>query len=666
MSALEVLDTALGPRLLASAYGGAHLLRFDVSSGVPAFEADQSLTLSAPAPGTRGEFDYLTLGGARLALFDNTDAATGLYGVSAAGHLTAPGAITGDLAGRGALSATVALQSGGTDYLFAANAETQRLETFALSAGALDYRTGIATGALRDITAAQAGGTDFIVATPAGIQEIRAYRVSPDGSLALSDTVGPAAGVFLQDATVLRTVDHLGKTFVFVGATGSSSITVLELNGDGQFLTTDHIVDDQGTRFQGLTELEVIAHGHHVFLVAGGSDRGFSLFSLLPGGKLFHHETVADTAETALTSLAALALTSWNGTLSVFATSETETGLTRFAAGLDDLGSVIYGGTTPETLVGTSRDDILSGGAGNDDLSGGAGRDILRDGTGTDRLTGGDGQDVFQLAFDGATDRIMDFDPSADSLDLSAFPLFHGPVQLVIKPTDWGAKITYQGNTTEIYTASGTTLSAETLRALDMTNLTRLGGTEASYGFKEVSADLEPARGGPSLETLRAVAEADLEEADAPFAPTGAASVVPETDPVAPAFSQQQRSRDLEADRPEVTSDQGLLGTPADDFLLGGAGDDWLDGAGGDDRLRGGGGSDRFVFGDASGHDRVEDFFPGTDRIDLSASLFLSAFSDLVMSQDGADTHVLLSAEASVRLSGVSTNDLSAGDFLFA
>ncbi|WP_439618985.1 M10 family metallopeptidase C-terminal domain-containing protein [Shinella sp.] len=93
-------------------------------------------------------------------------------------------------------------------------------------------------------------------------------------------------------------------------------------------------------------------------------------------------------------------------------------------------------GNDADLLIGSSHANTLSGGAGNDALvglagkdrlNGGAGNDWLDGGTGADILTGGSGADtfVFRSAADiglaaGTRDRITDFEPGRDGIDLSA------------------------------------------------------------------------------------------------------------------------------------------------------------------------------------------------------------------------------------------------------
>jgi serralysin len=69
-----------------------------------------------------------------------------------------------------------------------------------------------------------------------------------------------------------------------------------------------------------------------------------------------------------------------------------------------------------------------------------------------------------------------------------------------------------------------------------------------------------------------------------------------------------------------------LDGGAGSDQLFGSSGPDTLTGGTGDDRLSGGGGADRFVFNSASDSpwsatgDRIQDFQPGIDKIDLSGA----------------------------------------------
>ena len=69
----------------------------------------------------------------------------------------------------------------------------------------------------------------------------------------------------------------------------------------------------------------------------------------------------------------------------------------------------LYGDLGNDDLFGSVGRDYLYGGIGNDSLAGGAGNDVLK---------GGLGADTFVLQSGGGVDRITDFDPSIDRIDL--------------------------------------------------------------------------------------------------------------------------------------------------------------------------------------------------------------------------------------------------------
>ena len=88
--------------------------------------------------------------------------------------------------------------------------------------------------------------------------------------------------------------------------------------------------------------------------------------------------------------------------------------------------ALIDGGGGNDTLIGSAMADTLSGNAGNDSLTGGGSADRLIGGLGSDTLEGGAGADrfVYLAALESRTgslaDRIVDFTPGSDRIDLSA------------------------------------------------------------------------------------------------------------------------------------------------------------------------------------------------------------------------------------------------------
>ena len=88
---------------------------------------------------------------------------------------------------------------------------------------------------------------------------------------------------------------------------------------------------------------------------------------------------------------------------------------------------ILTGGKGRDLIDGAAGRDTLSGNRGDDRLFGGGHADLLSGGTGADTLTGGRGADSFVFyapgespAAPGARDRITDFRPGLDEIDLAA------------------------------------------------------------------------------------------------------------------------------------------------------------------------------------------------------------------------------------------------------
>lgn len=85
----------------------------------------------------------------------------------------------------------------------------------------------------------------------------------------------------------------------------------------------------------------------------------------------------------------------------------------------------LFGGAGDDRIIGGNGADRLVGNGGDDNLRGGPGQDQIIGGHGQDRLWGGTGADVFVFravedsAADAPSDRILDFEPGVDRIDLS-------------------------------------------------------------------------------------------------------------------------------------------------------------------------------------------------------------------------------------------------------
>ena len=109
-------------------------------------------------------------------------------------------------------------------------------------------------------------------------------------------------------------------------------------------------------------------------------------------------------------------------------------------------------------------------------------------------------------------------------------------------------------------------------------------------------------------------------------------------------------------------SDDVILGARGNDAIFGGAGDDIIDSGAGNDYLVGEGGADLFVFGDGDGHDTIDGFEIGVDSLEISG-VRIDNLSDIspLLSQDGQDVLIGLSAQQSIRLVNTSLDDVLNG-----
>ena len=110
-----------------------------------------------------------------------------------------------------------------------------------------------------------------------------------------------------------------------------------------------------------------------------------------------------------------------------------------------------------------------------------------------------------------------------------------------------------------------------------------------------------------------------------------------------------------------------LVGGTSADFLEGKAGADILEGGAGNDTIATGEGADTVVFSNGDGHDTIQDFQNGEDKIDLSGFDNLSRKS-VTARQDGDDVVIEFRGHPndSIRLLDFDLQDLDADDFIYS
>lgn len=329
---------------------------------------------------------------------------------------------------------------------------------------------------------------------------IASYMLNAEGTPSLVSEHSAATSLPVGTPTKLASGKVGNQTFVIMASAGSSSLTVFAVDAQGTLTPTDHILDNKFTRFSNATELTTVEHLGRLYVIAGGSDDGLSLFTVLPDGTLVHLDTVWDTNTTALQNVAALEATVVNGQIVVFATSETELGITQYTIDPDPAGVTLIGGGAGDTLTGGTDSDIIHGGLGDDVLVGAGGADLLSDGAGADTLTGGAGADVFILSADDDLDTITDFDPAEDSLDLSRYRMLYDASQLDVTSTSWGAILTYRNEVLHVYRAGGGSLDASHFQTPDILTVDR-----PPNGFEFIPGNLDGTptdSSPPEIETI--------------------------------------------------------------------------------------------------------------------------------------------------------------------
>lgn len=458
------------------------------------------------------------------------------------------------------------------------------------------------------ITTAQVGNSRFVLT--AGREEVgvSAFRVDGDnGPPQATASIGTNNGLGLFSVPVgLEVTEVAGRSFVVVATAPQSgsgaALSVLELTDTGALSVTDHVLDNQATRFGSVTGLSVTSHGAWSYVAVAGGDGGLSIFSLLPSGRLVHLETLVSTLEATIPAVSGVALAVAGDRLSVMLGISNSPDLIEVEADLSNQGDLFSGTASSDQLTGGALNDILDAGQGSDTVMGGAGDDILSDGSGIDVLTGGSGADLFVLSADSAPDEITDFTPGVDRLDLSAWAFLYEPTQLTVASQSWGARVTYRTETLDIYSASGATLSVEHVSAafeqtFDRPPLVLIGSSPETQAAQSLV-------GSPESDTITAGEGADTVDAgenrDLVFLEGGA---------------------DKFLDIPQA-------GLPGSDTVFGGAGDDTIAGWGGDDEFDGESGND-LIYG-GNGNDTI---FGGADN----DAILSGPGNDSVVGDEGND-----------------------------
>jgi Ca2+-binding RTX toxin-like protein len=401
------------------------------------------------------------------------------------------------------------------------------------------------------------GAQTFIGTASALENGVNLARVTNAG-LSQAGALGPAEYLPIGTPQDMDVVQRFGETHLVLASSGSSSLTTISVASGGVPLLSDHILDDATTAIGGARTLDTVRQGSLVYVASGGDEGGVSLFTMLPGGRLVHLDTLADDNFLSLERVTSVELSVAGSALQIFVASVLADDITRLSFDISAQGTVVFADGAGGGAFGTQLNDQVIGTDVSEALSGDAGDDILLDGSGVDTLTGGPGADLFVFAADGVTDLVTDFERGIDKLDLSAFDFLYSIDQLTLTPELDGATLTHGNETVRVFTSDGAPLTLEDLSTEDILNVDRPPFLATA---QELSGGAGPdtLTGGFGNDTIRG-AEGDDE----------------------------------------------LIGNGGNDSLEGGIGADQIDGGVGEDTLRGqedgdtlaGGNGSDIIFGD--------------------------------------------------------------------
>lgn len=661
--------------------GGISVYKLDGSGGLARLSDSSYFSVSGVGI---GHFDMISLDGdLRLVLTGTGNGGLLRYGIASDGDLSGSAQVSLPGVGTGQETPTaVATQTltDGKSALYMVDGDTGLLSAWLSDGqGGLTGQANVSgqsaavhlTGVVA-LTPVTVGGNAYLLAADSSAQGVRAYRIDTEtGALQAIGSLGASNGLGIATPTAMEVISAHGASWVILAASGSGSLSVMRLAANGQLTATDHVLDTLATRFAGVSALKVVEVNGHVFVLAGGSDDGISLFSLLPDGRLVHMQTLVHATGLGLENVTSIEAIQVGNELQIFVTSGAAAGISQLTLPLGDLGAVIQASQAGSGQTrGSGAGDLILGRSGQDWLMGQDGDDILVSSQAGGVLTGGNGADTFVLCPTTGTLRISDFQPGLDRLDLTQFPMLRSISQLELQSTDTGIRVTYGTTTIEILSRRG-----DTLKAADLW----------PNGFETPDRALIPS--GPVVRVTYGTTANDIltqgAGRDKIFGLGGSDEIRAGTgnDRLFGGFGADRlyggKGHDtLKGGKGADTLNGGwgrdtllggagrdtLNGGPLRDILKGGNKADTLTGGKGDDLLTGGRGADVFVFATGFGADRITDFNPEVDHIRITAAGV--GFDDLTFIRQGAGT-LIDTSTGTILLTGVLPGELSDSDFVF-
>ncbi|MFZ0096899.1 MAG: calcium-binding protein [Gemmobacter sp.] len=597
--AVRVVDGAV--QVFTATRAGGGLLSFTLTGAGDGLElVDQQLTDAGTRLSAAPALSILTYDGtARLLVTGGYSSALGGWNLGGDGSMGAGFSLARGPVG--VFSAHDQIRLGGADVIAVVRAGGETIELWQLGAKSRLARIGQAE-LFHDRSDAQGvvgladvivGGNLYLLSLSNAEESLRAWRVSDTGAITAVSQVGAGAGLGIAAPTDLQIVQAFGRSYAVVAAAGSSSISIVALEDDGQMRLADHVIDTRETRFQSVQAVATAQVAAQVFLFAGGADGGVQAFRMLPDGRLITAGQIITSAEVGLQRIIAIETIVIDGRIELVIGRE-GAGIVRLRFDPGDLAPVTMGGNGDDAISGDARGDLLWGGAGDDTLSGGAGDDVLVDGAGADLLIGGEGADHFVLSGDGQGDTIKGFDPTKDQIDLSDWGRIYSVQSLDISEMAGVITIRWRDELLVLHAAEGVTLRPSHFTSGGLFGLWHLTTPSVIAGRRiEGTAAAETLTGFGGADTLVGSVGPDL------LIGGSGRDVVDYSEMTAGVRASlagaPQAMLAGQADRYDSVED--LLGSGFDDWLAGDDNGNRLGGRAGADTLLGGGGADRLVGG---------------------------------------------------------------------
>ena len=322
----------------------------------------------------------------------------------------------------------------------------------------------VALGNVSDLAMIEVEGAAFLLTASAQDNAISSFEIAPDGKARLIDSFGIKDGLFVSGIDSIATVSAHDTEFAVVGATNSSTLSLMRINPMGVMYLEDHVIDSLATRFARVDALATVSVGERGFVLTGGGDDGIGLMEIMPDYQLLAHGSLLNTPGGALSNITGLSAVTLGSEVQVIAAGQPGLTLAKLDAG--QIAAPILGGAGAESLSGSARQDLIWGGAGDDRLYGNGGDDVLMGGDGLDQLYGGAGADIFCLDDDLAVDRLQDFTLGEDRIDASRWGV-QSLDAVTIVSRSYGAELRYGDHAVRVLEDGGARLYASDFSASD-------------------------------------------------------------------------------------------------------------------------------------------------------------------------------------------------------